>query len=223
MNYNYYTTFISRIILSMKKLFLLMTLLPLTILGQNNNDDSTAKKIVNKFFEIGWKAGLNFDSSGDVLNLSDEFNSIDDAKGLINGFNIGLYTQIKLSKLYVRPELHFSKFGTNFENITVGQSRIELPVSLGFKLFPVLSAFGGLSYRLDLGNTGDFSLESISGDSSAGIHFGVRIHIGKFGIDARIERGISENEANLLSNNNLNIGKIDNRSTQASLGISLAF
>ena len=50
-----------------------MTLLPLTILGQNNNDDSTAKKIVNKFFEIGWKAGLNFDSSGDVLNLSDEF------------------------------------------------------------------------------------------------------------------------------------------------------
>ena len=45
----------------------------------------------------------------------------------------------------------------------------------------------------------------------------------RFGIDARIERGISENEANLLSNNNLNIGKIDNRSTQASLGISLAF
>ena len=50
-----------------------------------------------------------------------------------------------------------------------------------------------------------------------------RIHLGKFGIDARIERGISENEANLLSNNNINIGKIDNRSTQASLGISLAF
>ena len=80
---------------------------------------------------------------------------------------------------------------------------------IGFKIFPLLSAFGGLSYRLDLGNTGDFSLESISGDSSAGIHFGVRIHLGKFGIDARIERGISENEANLLSNNNLNIGKID--------------
>jgi hypothetical protein len=90
-----------------------------------------------------------------------------------------------LSKLYVRPELHFSKFGTNFENITVGQSRIELPVSIGFKIFPLLSAFGGLSYRLDLGNTGDFSLESISGDSSAGIHFGVRIHLGKFGIDAK--------------------------------------
>jgi len=128
-----------------------------------------------------------------------------------------------LLKLYVRPELHFSKFGITFDNITVGQSRLELPVSLGIKFLPILSAFGGLSYRLDLGNTGDFSLESISGDSSAGIHFGVRIHLGKFGIDARIERGISENEANLLSNNNINIGKIDNRSTQASLGISLAF
>lgn len=196
--------------------------MPLTLLGQNNND-STAKKIVNKFIEVGWKAGLNFDSSGEILNIANEFTSVDDAKGLVNGFNVGIYTQIKLLKLYVRPELHFSKFGTTFDNITVGQSRLELPVSLGIKFLPILSAFSGLSYRLDLGNTGDFSLESISGDSSAGIHFGVRIHLGKFGIDARIERGISENEANLLSNNNLNIGKIDNRSTQASLGISLAF
>ena len=206
----------------MKKLFFLIVLMPLTLLGQNNND-STAKKIVNKFIEVGWKAGLNFDSSGEILNIANEFTSVDDAKGLVNGFNVGIYTQIKLLKLYVRPELHFSKFGTTFDNITVGQSRLELPVSLGIKFLPILSAFGGLSYRLDLGNTGDFSLESISGDSSAGIHFGVRIHLGKFGIDARIERGISENEANLLSNNNLNIGKIDNRSTQASLGISLAF
>ena len=206
----------------MKKLFFLIVLMPLTLLGQNNND-STAKKIVNKFIEVGWKAGLNFDSSGEILNIANEFTSVDDAKGLVNGFNVGIYTQIKLLKLYVRPELHFSKFGTTFDNITVGQSRLELPVSLGIKLLPILSAFGGLSYRLDVGNTGDFSLESISGDSSAGIHFGVRIHLGKFGIDARIERGISENEANLLSNNNLNIGKIDNRSTQASLGISLAF
>ena len=222
MIYNYYTTFIGRIILSMKKLFFLIVLMPLTLLGQNNND-STAKKIVNKFIEVGWKAGLNFDSSGEILNIANEFTSVDDAKGLVNGFNVGIYTQIKLLKLYVRPELHFSKFGTTFDNITVGQSRLELPVSLGIKFLPILSAFSGLSYRLDLGNTGDFSLESISGDSSAGIHFGVRIHLGKFGIDARIERGISENEANLLSNNNLNIGKIDNRSTQASLGISLAF
>jgi len=221
-NYNYYTTFIGRIILSMKKLFFLIVLMPLTLLGQNNND-STAKKIVNKFIEVGWKAGLNFDSSGEILNIANEFTSVDDAKGLVNGFNVGIYTQIKLLKLYVRPELHFSKFGTTFDNITVGQSRLELPVSLGIKFLPILSAFSGLSSRLDLGNTGDFSLESISGDSSAGIHFGVRIHLGKFGIDARIERGISENEANLLSNNNLNIGKIDNRSTQASLGISLAF
>ena len=206
----------------MKKLFFLIALMPLTLLGQNNND-STAKKIVNKFIEVGWKAGLNFDSSGEILNIANEFTSVDDAKGLVNGFNVGIYTQIKLLKLYVRPELHFSKFGITFDNITVGQSRLELPVSLGIKFLPILSAFGGLSYRLDLGNTGDFSLESISGDSSAGIHFGVRIHLGKFGIDARIERGISENEANLLSNNNINIGKIDNRSTQASLGISLAF
>ena len=196
--------------------------MPLIVLGQSD-DDNTAKKITNKLIEIGLKAGLNFDSSGEILTLPNEFNSIDDAKGLISGFNLGLYAQIKLSKLYVRPELHFSRFGTTFDDITVGQSRLELPVSLGIKLFPVLSAFGGLSYRLDLGNTGVYSLESISGNTSAGLHFGARIHLGKIGIDARIERGISKNQANILLNNQINIGKTDNRVSQASLGISYSF
>ena len=82
----------------MKKLFFLIALMPLALLGQNNNG-STAKKIVNKFIEVGWKAGLNFDSSGEILNIANEFTSVDDAKGLVNGFNVGIYTQIKLLKL----------------------------------------------------------------------------------------------------------------------------
>ena len=208
----------------MKKKIFLIALIPFIVLGQSDGgNDTTAKKIADKFIEIGWKAGLNFDSTGDISNLANEFKSVDDAKGIVSGFNAGIYMQIKLSKLYLRPELHFSKFGTTFDNITVGQSRIELPVSLGLKLLPFLSGFGGLSYRYDLGNSGEYLLESLSGDSSAGIHFGARIHLGKLGIDARIERGISENEAKLLSNNNVNLGNIDNRVTQASLGISYSF
>ena len=102
MNYNYYTTFIDRIKLPMKKLFLLIALMPLTLLGQNNNN-STAKTIVNKFIEVGWKAGLNFDSSGEILNIAHEFNRIAAAKGLVNGFHIVLYTHINLSQFYVSP------------------------------------------------------------------------------------------------------------------------
>ena len=205
----------------MKKTLLLL-LFSLTVsYGQNNN--STVKQVANKLIEIGWKAGLNFDSSGEINNLTNEFPSVEAAKGLVNGFNIGLYTQINLLKLYIRPEVHFSKFGTTYNTITVGQSRLEAPVSLGLKLLPVLSAFAGPSYRYNLGSSGDYTLESLTNDSTFGLHFGARIHLGKLGIDARIERGLSENEAQLLSANNINIGTVDNRATQASLGISYAF
>ena len=205
----------------MKKSFLLLFFCFATAFGQNTSNP--VSQVVNKFFEVGWKAGLNFDSSGEINNLANEFRTVDDAKGLVNGFNIGLYTEFKLLKLYIRPEVHFSKFGTTFDNITVGQSRLEAPVSLGLKLLPILSAFAGPSYRYNLGNSGEYSLETLTSESTFGLHFGTRIHLGKFGIDARIERGLSENEAQLLSANNVNIGTVDNRTTQASLGISYAF
>lgn len=204
----------------MKKSIILLLFCFTTAFGQNNN---AVMQVADKVFEVGWKAGLNFDSSGDIKNLANEFRTFEDSKGLVNGFNLGLYTQFKLLKLYIRPEVHFSKFGTTFDNITVGQSRLEAPVSVGLKLLPVLSAFAGPSYRYNLGQSGDYSLENLTSDSTYGIHFGARIHIGKLGIDARIERGLSENEAQLLSSNNVNIGTVDNRATQASLGISYAF
>ena len=58
------------------------------------------------------KAGLNFNSSADLDNISLDLPSIDEAKNAVNGFNIGVYGQIKLAMLYVRPEIHFSKFET---------------------------------------------------------------------------------------------------------------
>lgn len=204
----------------MKKSIILLLFCFTTAFGQNNN---AVMQVADKVFEVGWKAGLNFDSSGDIKNLANEFRTFEDSKGLVNGFNLGLYTQFKLLKLYIRPEVHFSKFGTTFDNITLGQSRLEAPVSVGLKLLPVLSAFAGPSYRYNLVQSGDYSLENLTSDSTYGIHFGARIHIGKLGIDARIERGLSENEAQLLSSNNVNIGTVDNRATQASLGISYAF
>jgi len=106
----------------------------------------------------------------------------------------------------------------------VGKSRIEAPLSLGFKLLPVLSLFGGPTYRLALeNNTQGFTLENSKENSTLGMHFGARIHLGKLGIEARIERGISERLAELMAANNLVIGTIDNRQSIASLGISYAF
>ncbi|MDG2109385.1 MAG: hypothetical protein P8J71_05510 [Flavobacteriaceae bacterium] len=175
-------------------------------------------------FEYGLKGGLNFNSSGDITNISAQIPSLEEAKSEVNGFNFGFYGQLNLALIYVRPEIHFTKFETSFNELSVGKSRIEVPVSLGFKLLPVISAFVGPTYRYELSKENqNYTIESLKGDSTLGLHLGARIHLGKIGIEARIERGISENEAQLLSQNNINVGVIDNRTTVLSLGISYAF
>jgi|TARA_A200000159_G_C7307851_1_gene333152 hypothetical protein len=175
-------------------------------------------------FEYGLKAGLNFNSSAELDNISLDLPSVDEAKNAVNGFNIGVYGQLQFVMLYLRPEIHFSKFDTSFDELIIGKSRIEAPVSVGFKLMPILSLFTGPTYRYEMSKKNDnYSIESLTGNSTLGVHLGARIHLGKLGVDARIERGVSENEAQLLSNNNINAGTIDNRATVVSLGISYAF
>ena len=166
-------------------------------------------------------AEIGINHNGDI-NIAKKL--IDEAKNAVNGFNIGFYGQLQLAMIYVRPEIHFSKFETSFDELTIGKSRLEAPVSVGFKLLPILSAFAGPTYRYELSKENEnYSIESLTGDSTLGVHLGARIHLGKLGVDARIERGISENEAQLLSNNNINAGTIDNRATVVSLGVSYAF
>ncbi|MDA9878742.1 hypothetical protein N9D15_00595 [Flavobacteriaceae bacterium] len=180
--------------------------------------------IQSQGLEYGLKAGLNLNSSGDITNILDEYSSIGQTKEAINGFNFGVFLQLKLAMLYLRPEIHFSKFETSYDALIVGKSRLEAPVSVGFKFLPFLSAFAGPTYRYGLsGKNDDYTIESLKGESTLGLHLGARLHLGKLGIDARIERGISENEVKLLSDRNVNIGTIDQRTTVLSVGLSYAF
>lgn len=180
--------------------------------------------IQSQGLEYGLKTGLNLNSSGDITNILDEYSSIGQTKEAINGFNFGVFLQLKLAMLYLRPEIHFSKFETSYDALTVGKSRLEAPVSVGFKFLPFLSAFAGPTYRYGLsGKNDDYTIESLKGESTLGLHLGARLHLGKLGIDARIERGISENEVKLLSDRNVNIGTIDQRTTVLSVGLSYAF
>ena len=204
----------------MKKILLILLVIGTTQVFSQDADIP----VVNKFLKFGFKGGLNFNSSGDVTQIVSDFSGIDDAKEQVSGFYVGVYTELKLLMLYLRPELHFTKYDTNFDNITVGQSRIEAPVSLGLKVLPILSGFAGPTFRYQLaGDDSDYSIENVTSNATLGVHFGVRLHLGKLGIDVRYDRGISEQESTLLSSNNVNIGKIDNRPNLLSLGLSYAF
>ena len=91
-------------------------------------------------FEYGLKGGLNFDSSGDIEVFADQFQK----KGTLDGksgYHLGVYAEVDFLILYLRPELQFAKVSSQYENQSINTSRIELPVSFGFKLIGPMSLF----------------------------------------------------------------------------------
>ena len=104
----------------------------------------------------------------------------------------------------------------------MSQSKLEAPVSLGFKLLPIISVFSGptLQYNFEP-EIENFSLSAIEQKTSLGIHFGLRAHLGPLNADLRFDRGINENELSLLEQSGVPIsGRIDTRSNVWSIGLS---
>ena len=164
----------------MKKIIILLLLVGFTKSYAQEPVIPVAKKVVNKFIKFGMKAGVNLNTSGDIDEIISSNSSIADIDGNRNGFNIGIYSEIKLLMLYLRPELHYSEFK---DNLKVTQSRIEAPISLGLKVLPILSGFAGPTLRYEM--TSDDKLPTGPEDLTVGIHFGARLHLGKLGLDVR--------------------------------------
>ncbi|MFQ3341296.1 MAG: hypothetical protein ACI9TK_000955 [Flavobacteriaceae bacterium] len=204
----------------MKKLFILFILIVATNAYSQDAAVPVAKKVVNKFIKFGTKAGLNFNTS-DLDKIMADNPSLDDAKENINGFYVGIYSEIKLLMLYLRPELHYSQFT---DNVSVKQSRLEAPISLGLKVLPILSGFAGPTLRYKISSDDIPSVEEVKQNATVGIHIGARLHLGKLGIDVRYDKGLSDEEVGLIGANNIPSGvKIDNSAGLVSLGLSYAF
>ena len=205
----------------MKKIIILLLVLGFTKAYGQEPIVPVAKKVVNKFIKFGTKAGLNFNTSGDLDKIISDNPSLGDAKENINGFYVGIYSEIKLLMLYLRPELHYSEFTDNLSN---KQSRLEAPISLGIKVLPVLSGFAGPTLRFPISSNDIPGVEDFKQNTSIGIHLGARIHLGKLGLDVRYDKGLSDEEVNLIGSNNIPSNlKIDNSSGLLSLGLSYAF
>ena len=188
-------------------LILFIFIIPFKTLGQLN---------------YGLKAGINLNASGDITSASSDLSSLALINENKNGYFFGGYVSFKLIFLYIRPELQFSYLNSTFESISLSQSRLEAPISLGFKLLPVVSIFSGptLQYSFEP-KIEDFSFTNIEQNTSLGIHFGLRAHLGPINADVRFDRGINENELMLLEQNGIPVsGRIDTRSNVWSIGLS---
>jgi len=177
---------------------------------------------------FGIKAGLNYNQNGDLIGSVGDAaeNIVQGSDGKI-GFHVGFFGKIALSKIYLRPELIYTKTKSSYDLGVVSNdydiSKIDLPVLVGIKVIGPVHVFAGPAFQYILENDlENIAINDVENDFSVGLHAGVGVNLGALGFDVRYERGFSENEANFISNNVTDItGRVDSRPSQIIFGVSL--
>lgn len=171
---------------------------------------------------FGLKAGLNYAGTGNASN-SAENAYLDPDKNV--GFHIGLYGRTG-QNLYFRPELVYTNLKSSYGDDDLKLQKLDLPLLVGLNLIGPLNAFAGpsLQYILDTDIEG-IELGDVKDEFTVGLNFGVSVDLGQLGIDARYERGFSENEVDILNPtvaNNSTYVRFDTRPEQFIISLSLS-
>ncbi len=194
----------------MKKTLLLAAFAMLSITAFAQNDSG-----------FGIKAGLNYNGNGDY------FESVGDAAREPDrnlGYHIGVFGKIKFSRLYVRPEVIYTRTKSEYTGGDFEMSKLDVPVLLGIRIIGPLHVFAGPAFQYILDSEFDgIGINDIESDFSVGAHLGAGVNLGKLGIDLRYERGFSNNEAKFINTNitALPDSRIDTRPDQLILSLSL--
>ena len=145
--------------------------------------------------DYGFKAGVNLNSSSSISVISDAFeNKIN--KSNFQGYYIGSYISFDAVIFDLRTEIQYS---TTQNNNDLTQQKIELPITVGYKIMPFLSTFVGPSFQYILNEkSNSFNLDEVSGKTTIGLNIGTRVHLGKLQFELRYERGLSSLETKLL-------------------------
>lgn len=196
----------SRYLLISENLFftLLFTLLTTSLFAQTGSG-------------FGIKAGLNYGGNGDFFE-SVSMNSENPDQNL--GYHIGVFGKIG-NKLYVRPELVFTKLKSDYDSGEFDISKLDLPLLVGLKVLGPINVFAGPSFQYILDT--DFNtltIEEVENSFSVGFNFGIGINLNKLGIDLRYERGFSDNEATFINNNIITSDRLETRPQQLILSLS---
>jgi hypothetical protein len=170
---------------------------------------------------FGIKAGLNYNANGDY------FESVGDAARDPDrnvGFHIGLFGKLEISRLYVRPELVYTKTKSDYNGGDFNMSKLDVPVLLGAKVIGPLHVFAGPSFQYILNTEFDgIDIDDVENDFTVGVNIGAGVNLGKLGVDVRYERGFSSNEAEFINTNITSVGpsRIDTRPDQLIVSLSL--
>ncbi|MEO2052801.1 MAG: outer membrane beta-barrel protein [Allomuricauda sp.] len=177
---------------------------------------------------FGVKAGLSYNKNGDLISSVGDGGQdiIEGAEGKA-GFHFGFWGKLDFPKIYLRPELVYSKTKSSYDVDGESQdydiSKLDMPVLLGYKLIGPLHIFAGPAFQYTLKNDlGDLQVEDVKNDFTVGLNTGVGANLGKIGLDVRYERGFSKNEAEFIDNNITMVsGRVDSRPSQVIFALSL--
>ena len=170
---------------------------------------------------FGFRAGLNYGSNGDFIESIT--NSKDNPEANI-GFHAGVFSKLNLNTtIYLKPELVYTRFNSNYEIGDFSMDKIDLPFLVGIYIFDKVGIFAGpaFQYIIDTDLKG-FSINDLENDFTVGLNFGVGVSLGNLGVDVRYERGFNKNEAEVINaNTSLPAGRIDTRPEQIILSVSV--
>lgn len=177
---------------------------------------------------FGIKAGLSYNKNGDLISsVGDSGQDIVDGGEGKAGYHVGFWGKLDFPKIYLRPELVYSKTKSSYEVDGDSQdydiSKLDLPVLLGYKIIGPLHIFAGPAFQYTLKNDlGDLEVADVKNDFTVGLNTGVGVNLGKVGVDVRYERGFSKNEAEFIGDNITDIsGRVDSRPSQVIFALSL--
>ena len=153
----------------------------------------------------GIKIGLNFDNIGEIKSTSSFQNQIETAS--IASAHIGMYAQLKIIDLYIRPELQISQNKSNILSLDqIEINKVEIPILVGYNIFGPISVFAGPIFQNIISiKSKSLNFGNYTNNFTMGLQIGARIDLGKFGLGFRFERGFSDNEIEILGNNNIDI------------------
>ncbi|HHC79724.1 MAG TPA: PorT family protein [Flavobacteriia bacterium] len=155
--------------------------------------------------DYGVKAGLNYNGNGNLTivgtlaGLNEKISSENEI-----GYQLGFYTQVNFTKIFIRPELILSHTKNSYNNILALSSEfkmtsLEFPVLVGFSVIKPLHLYAGpsLQYIINTKFAPSFDL-NIENTIAFKYAIGADIQLHKFTVDLRYTSNISENLASFL-------------------------
>lgn len=179
---------------------------------------------------FGIKGGLNYSDNGKIeftdASSAGE-NVMEENADRKTGYHFGIFYRTDMGPLFLKPELVYTKTKSSYEydddNANYDVSKLDLPILLGVNVLGPLNVFAGPSLQYILENDlQGISLGEVEKDFTVGAQFGAGVQLGSIGLDVRYERGLSENQAEVLDlNNPEGVRRIDTRPDQFIISLSL--